>query len=269
MTTSGLLIAVPADTRQFESYLWHAAPGTYLDAIARIGALPVIVPALDDIDPAAVLDRVDGVLLTGSASNVHPERYGEAPTAGHEPYDTRRDALTARLIEGALARGLPLLAICRGHQELNVALGGSLGTEIQELEGRMDHRAPVHPEQDQRFALRHPVRIEEGGRLAAILGGGEVEVNSLHRQAVRELAPRLAVEASAPDGTVEAVSVRDAPGFAFGVQWHPEYWSASDEPSRRLFEAFADACRAYRDARAFPAKAQSAAAQDKASTEDR
>ncbi|MBB3951563.1 gamma-glutamyl-gamma-aminobutyrate hydrolase family protein [Aureimonas jatrophae] len=250
MTTNGLLIAVPADTRQFESYLWHAAPSTYLDALARIGALPVIVPALDGVDLDPALDRVDGVLLTGSASNVHPERYGEAPTPGHEPYDTRRDALTARLIEGALSRGLPLLAICRGHQELNVALGGSLGTEIQEIEGRMDHRAPVHPEQDQRFALRHPVRLTNGGRLATLLGTDEVEVNSLHRQAVRDLAPRLSVEASAPDGTVEAVSVRDAPGFAFGVQWHPEYWSGSDGPSKRLFEAFADACRAYRDLKA-------------------
>lgn len=246
MTTSALLIAVPADTRQFESYLWHAAPSTYLDAIARIGAWPVIVPALDGLDLAAVLDRVDGVLLTGSASNVHPARYNETPTAAHEPFDLRRDALTAGLIEGALARGLPLLAICRGHQELNVALGGSLGTEIQEIEGRMDHRAPVHPEQDARFALRHSVQLTAGGRLAALLDAQEVEVNSLHRQAVRELAPRLAVEASAPDGTVEAVSVRDAPGFAFGVQWHPEYWSASDAPSKRLFDAFAEACRAYR-----------------------
>ncbi|RIY01958.1 gamma-glutamyl-gamma-aminobutyrate hydrolase family protein [Aureimonas flava] len=252
MSHSAPLIAVPADTRVFDNYEWHAAPSTYLAAIAQAsGGVPVIVPAL--VDEAAldvVLDRVDGVLVTGSASNVHPSRYGVAPTAAHEPFDPARDRLTDALIRKALTRGTPLLAICRGHQELNVALGGSLATEIQEFEGRMDHRAPTHPEQDARFALRHPVSVEPGGRLATIVGDGPVEVNSLHRQAIDRLADGLAVEARAPDGTVEAVSVADAKGFALGLQWHPEYWAASDPASRAIFESFGAACRAFRDRRA-------------------
>lgn len=251
MSANGLIIAVPADVRRFENYEWHASPSTYLAAILEVArAVPLIVPALvQEADLDAVLDRVDGVLVTGSASNVHPERYGVAPTPSHEPFDPARDRLTEALIRRSLDRGVPLLAICRGHQELNVALGGSLATEIQEVEGRMDHRAPTHPEQDARFALRHPVAVEPGGRLAAIVGTNEIEVNSLHRQGVDRLAEGLTVEARAPDGTVEAVSVRDAPGFSLGLQWHPEYWASSDPASRAIFESFADACRLYRDAR--------------------
>ncbi len=251
MPDAPILIAVPADTRRFENYEWHAAPSTYLQAIVKAaGGAPVIVPALLD-EPAldAILDRMDGVLVTGSASNVHPSRYGVEPTAAYEPFDPPRDRLTEALIRLALARGIPLLAICRGHQELNVALGGSLATEIQDFEGRMDHRAPTHPEQDARFALRHPVSVEPGGRLAAIVGGASVEVNSLHRQAIDRLADGLAVEARAPDGTVEAVSVPDAKGFALGLQWHPEYWAETDPASRAIFEAFGQACRDYRAAR--------------------
>lgn len=251
MPDAPTLIAVPADTRRFENYEWHAAPGTYLAAISSAaGGVPIIVPALlDEAALGVVLDRVDGVLVTGSASNVHPERYGVEPTVAHEPFDPARDRLTDALIRHSLARGIPLLAICRGHQELNVALGGSLATEIQEFEGRMDHRAPTHPEQDARFALRHPVAVEAGGRLAAIVGADTVEVNSLHRQAIDRLAEGLRVEARAPDGTVEAVSVPDAQGFALGLQWHPEYWANSDAASRAIFAAFGDACRAYRDER--------------------
>nr|WP_210284030.1 gamma-glutamyl-gamma-aminobutyrate hydrolase family protein [Aureimonas phyllosphaerae] len=245
------MIAVPADTRRFENYEWHAAPSTYLTAImATACGVPVIVPALaDEAAVDVVLDRVDGVLVTGSASNVHPSRYGVEPTPAHEPFDPARDRLTETMIRRAIAREIPLLAICRGHQELNVALGGSLATEIQEFEGRMDHRAPSHPEQDGRFALRHPVAVEPGGRLAAIVGTATVEVNSLHRQAIDRLADGLTVEARAPDGTVEAVSVTNAGGFALGLQWHPEYWAASDPASRAIFQAFGEAARQYRRAR--------------------
>ncbi|WP_294643878.1 gamma-glutamyl-gamma-aminobutyrate hydrolase family protein [uncultured Aureimonas sp.] len=251
MPDSATLIAVPADTRRFENYEWHAAPSTYLAAImATAGGVPVIVPALaDEAAVDVVLDRVDGVLVTGSASNVHPSRYGVEPTPAHEPFDPARDRLTETMIRRAIAREIPLLAICRGHQELNVALGGSLATEIQEFEGRMDHRAPTHPEQDGRFALRHPVAVEPGGRLAAIVGAETVEVNSLHRQAIDRLADGLTVEARAPDGTVEAVSVTGADGFALGLQWHPEYWAASDPASRAIFQAFGEAARQYRKAR--------------------
>ncbi|MCW4115819.1 gamma-glutamyl-gamma-aminobutyrate hydrolase family protein [Aurantimonas sp. MSK8Z-1] len=244
------LVAVPADVRSFENYTWHATPDTYLKAAIRVaGVVPVIVPALlPELDLGALLARVDGVLVTGSASNVHPERYGVPASTAHEPFDPERDRLTEALIRGAVEGGLPLLAICRGHQELNVAFGGSLATEIQELEGRMDHRALPHHDQRERFAVRHPVTVAPDGKLAAIVGAGELRVNSLHRQAIDRLADGLVAEASAPDGTVEAVSVTGATAFAFGMQWHPEYWAETDEPSRRIFEAFGAACRQRREA---------------------
>lgn len=241
------LVAVPADLKTFEGYRWHSVAAQYLEAAARIaGVLPVVVPALGgEADYAALLDRVDGVLLTGSRSNVHPALYGVEPTTAHEPFDEARDATTLPLIRETLDRGLPLFAICRGMQELNVALGGSIATEVQELPGRMDHRAPDSTVQDERFAIRHRVDIRPGSRLASIVGTGPVMVNSLHRQALDRLGTGLEVEATADDGIVEAVWLRGA-GFALGVQWHPEYWAGSDPVSRRLFEAFGEAVRAHR-----------------------
>ncbi|ORE98868.1 gamma-glutamyl-gamma-aminobutyrate hydrolase family protein [Aurantimonas sp. 22II-16-19i] len=251
MTAASPLVAVPADIREFQNYRWHASPDTYLKALLRVaGATPVIVPAMaEEIDLAAILDRVDGVMTTGSASNVHPSRYGAEPSPSYEPFDTDRDDLTDRLIREALRRGLPLLAICRGHQELNVAFGGTLATEIQEIDGRMDHRAITHEDQRERYATRHEVAVTAGGLLASIVGTPEIRVNSLHRQAIDRLGEGLTVEASAPDGTVEAISVEGAKGFVLGVQWHPEFWAENDAPSAAIFEAFGAACRAYRDRR--------------------
>lgn len=239
------LVAIAADVREFDNYHWHASPRPYLEAAARVaGATPLIVPALGDaIDIEAVLDRVDGVLLSGSRTNVHPARYGVEPSSAYEPYDEARDSVAIPLIRSTLARGLPLFAICRGMQELNVALGGSIATEIQTLSGRIDHRAPESSEQDARFAIRQTVDVRPGGRLAAILESETIQVNSLHRQALDRLAEPLEIEAEAEDGTVEAVSVRDASNFALGVQWHPEYWARTDAVSRRLFEAFGAALR--------------------------
>ena len=241
------LVLVSPDVRHFQLYDWHAAPQTYLEAVvARAGAMPLILPAFGArIDFDAVLDRVDGVLLTGSRSNVHPSLYGVAATEEMGPFDEARDATTLPLIRRAIERGVPLFGICRGLQELNVALGGSLVSEIQEQAGRMDHRAPVSDSQEARFAIRHPVTVAAGGCLGRIVGATAVEVNSLHRQAIGHLSDRLQIEAVAEDGVIEAVSVKDAPGFTLGVQWHPEFWAASDAPSARLFEAFGAAVRDY------------------------
>lgn len=246
------LVALAADVRHFEGYDWHAAPSTYLDAaIETAGVVPLIVPAFGDaIDIEAILDAVDGVMVSGSKSNVHPARYGAEPSASHEPYDEARDATSIPLITRALERDIPVFAICRGIQELNVALGGSLATEIQEGEGRMDHRAPESTEQNERFAIRHPVKVAPGSCLAQALGDTEtVRVNSLHRQAIDRLGNGLVAEAVADDGTIEAVSVKDTATFAIGVQWHPEYWHREDNVSRRLFEAFGEAVRAHARAR--------------------
>lgn len=245
------LVAVSTDIRQFENYTWHATPNQYLEAaLDAAGVTPVMVPSFGDrLDFDALLDAVDGVLMTGSKSNVHPELYGAEASEENGPYDEARDATTLPLIRAAIDKGVPLLAICRGLQELNVALGGTLDTEIQRIEGRMDHRAPESSDQDERFAIRHEVSIGEGSCLAGIYETPSIMVNSVHRQAIGRLSDRLAGEASAPDGTVEAVSVKDAPGFALGVQWHPEYWAASDPASTRIFEAFGDAVRRHRAGR--------------------
>ncbi|TKT77604.1 gamma-glutamyl-gamma-aminobutyrate hydrolase family protein [Aquamicrobium sp. LC103] len=245
------LVAVSTDVRHFENYKWHAAPHQYLEAaLSGAGVTPVLVPSFGDrLDMDALLASVDGVMVTGSKSNVHPSLYGGNASEANGPYDEERDATTLPLIRLAIERGVPLLAICRGIQELNVALGGTLATEIQEQEGIMDHRAPDSPSQDERFAIRQPVRIQAGTCLAGVFGAGEIKVNSVHRQAVGRLGNRLQVEAVAPDGTVEAVSVIDAPAFAVGVQWHPEYWVSTDDASGRIFRAFGDAVRGHADVR--------------------
>jgi putative glutamine amidotransferase len=241
------LVAVSTDVREFANYNWHAAPQQYLEAaVSAAGVFPVLVPSFGDrLDLDSLLDSVDGVMLTGSKSNVHPSLYGGDASEANGPYDPARDATTLPLIRRAIERGVPLLAICRGIQELNVALGGTLGTEIQEREGVLDHRAPVSDNQDERFAIRQKVTIKPGSCLAGVFGAGDIMVNSVHRQAVDRPGPRLVVEAVAEDGTVEAVSVKDARAFAVGVQWHPEYWANSDDNSARIFRAFGDAVRAH------------------------
>lgn len=241
------LIAVSTDVRQFENYTWHATPQQYLEAVvAGAGAFPVMVPSFGErLDLDALLSAVDGVMLTGSKTNVHPALYGGDSSEANGPYDEARDSTTLPLIRKAIERGVPLLAICRGIQELNVAMGGTLASEIQEREGVLDHRAPVSDDQDERFAIRQKVTIKPGSCLAGVLGAGDIAVNSVHRQAAERLAPKLQIEAVAEDGTVEAVSVKDARAFAVGVQWHPEYWVKSDSVSQKVFRAFGDAVRQH------------------------
>lgn len=241
------IVAVPADVRHFDGTDWHAVQIQYINAAVKVAdVMAFIVPALEaGNDPDALLDRVDGLLVTGSATNVHPSLYGREAREIDGPFDPARDATSLPLIRRAIARAIPVLCICRGIQELNVALGGTLASEIQEQPGIWDHRRPVSPSRDAMYAIRQPVFIKEGSCIARALGTGEVQVNSLHRQAISDIAPRLQVEATAADGTIEAVSVIDAPGYAVGVQWHPEYWAETDTPSRRLFEDFGKAVRAF------------------------
>lgn len=240
------VIGVPCCNRAIGAHPFHIAGGKYVEA-ASVGAdgLPWLIPALGDgLDAEALLDRLDGLLLTGSPSNVHPGRYHDAPdSVDCAPYDEARDATTLPLITGALARGLPLLAICRGFQELNVALGGSLHPRVCEVSGMMDHREPKDAPVDVQYAPRHPVRLVAGGRLAGLAGGAaELMVNSLHGQGVDRLAAGLTVEATAPDGLIEAAAADGHP-FAIGVQWHPE-WRFKDSPfATALFAAFGAAAR--------------------------
>ncbi len=246
------LVLVSSDVRNLDGYAWHAAIDTYLlSAFRAADVTPLILPSFGaDVIDNRLLASVQGVLLTGSRSNVHPSRYGVEPTDKHTPFDDKRDATTFALIEAALEHGIPLLAICRGHQELNVALGGTLDAEVQEFDGRMDHRgAPSDAEIAHRFRRNHAIHLTPGGTLRGILGVDSVMVNSVHRQAIGTLSPGLTVEATADDGTVEAVTVTDAKGFTLGVQWHPEYWTNKgldeDPPSTKIFQAFGQAARAY------------------------
>lgn len=255
------VVAIPADIREIEGNVWQATPNQYVRAAVKGADVMVfLVPALEtgnDFD--GILDRVDGLLVSGSRTNVHPALYGAEAADAAGPFDPARDATSLPLIRRALERGIPLLAICRGIQELNVALGGTLANEIQDQPGMWDHRKPDTPVLDVAYGIRQKVTVREGSCLAAVIGAGDIQVNSLHRQAISQAAPNLAVEAVAEDGTVEAVSVIGAKAFAVGVQWHPEYWVGSDQPSDRLFAAFGKAVRAYAAAR--QATAQRSAAE--------
>jgi len=242
------IVLVPACVNQIGAHPYHTAQLKYVAAVAD-GArcTPLILPALGAAtDFAALLELADGVMLTGSPSNVHPGLYGEALLDPSQPLDPARDATTLPLIHEVLQRRMPLLAICRGFQEVNVALGGSLYQAVHEVPGMADHRESRDDPLDRQYAPSHRVLLDPGGRMAQILGVPEIMVNSLHGQGIHKLAPGLAIEARADDGLVEAFRVADAEGFTLAVQWHPE-WRFSDNPdSVKLFNAFGDACRAYR-----------------------
>lgn len=249
------LIGLPACSKQIGDQIHHTIGDKYVRAVAEASeAVPLVFPALAGrSETASILDGLDGIVLTGSPSNVHPSRYGRAPSPEAEPYDEARDATTLPLIRAALAQGLPLLAICRGFQELNVALGGTLHARVHELPGRMDHRRPQHEDLDVQYGPRHSVRFLTGGAFEAIAGSAEIEINSLHWQAIDRPAEGLVVEGSAPDGTIEAVRVADARAFALGVQWHPEYKALENDFSTKLFKAFGAAARRRAATRRQPA----------------
>ncbi len=217
------------------------------------GCMPLLIPA----DPRfvsveALLERCDGFLLTGGRPNVHPENYGEAATEAHGDFDRARDAIVLPLVRACVESGQPFLGICRGFQEVNVAMGGSLYPEIRDLPGRDNHRMPPDGTLEEKFALRHCVEFTEGGVFHDLMGAPKVMTNSLHGQGIKTAGTRVVIEGYAPDGTPEATYIKDAPGFTLAVQWHPEWDAANDPVSRPLFQAFGDAVRiwaATRDAR--------------------
>ena len=228
-----------------------------LRAVAETaGALPLIFAGTPEItDIGALLDTVDGILLTGARANVHPSRFGHDEHPSSEPYDEARDALALALVETCVARGVPLFGLCRGFQEMNVAFGGSLHPEIRELPGRMNHRAlrlengEINPDPKVIYAERHEVRLTPGGVFANLLGAETIRVNSLHGQGILEPGRRVVVEGVAEDGTIEAIRIADAGGFALGVQWHAEHMADGNPVNRKLFEAFGAALVEYRRAR--------------------
>jgi putative glutamine amidotransferase len=240
-------VLIPACNRLVGQHPFHIAGKKYIDAVRLAGGLPLIVPYVDPTEIDELLDHADGVLLTGSPSNVHPSHFGEEVHDATLPLDQDRDAWTLPLIPRALARGIPLFAICRGFQEANVALGGSLYQAVQEVPGQRDHRGITDKTPDDQYDFAHEVIVEPGGTLASIVEQLEFQVNTAHGQGVKQLAPGLRIEARAPDGLVEAFSMPSGAGFNLCVQWHPEWKAASNPISMRLFKAFGTACQTYRD----------------------
>jgi len=239
------VVGIPADRRQLDPHPFHMVGEKYATAV-RDGAdaIPFLIPALgDSVDAATVLQHVDGILLTGSPSNVEPHHYdGEASRPGtlHDPH---RDETTLPMIELALEVGVPVFAVCRGFQELNVVLGGSLHQHVHEVEGYHIHRENPDDPLEVQYGPSHEIHLVEGGMLRDLAGTDTVTVNSLHSQGVARLADGVTVEAVADDGLIEGFCVDGAKNFALAVQWHPEWHVAEDKFSMAIFKAFGDACR--------------------------
>ncbi len=230
-----------------DSYEVHAGGAMNSEAVAQVAqALPLLIPADPNlVTVAELLDVCDGFLFTGGRPNVHPEEYGENPTEAHGAFDRCRDAIALPLIRALVERGQPFLGVCRGFQEVNVAMGGTLYPEIRDLPGRMNHRMPPDGTLEEKFALRHMVSFTPGGPFARLFGAEKVMTNTLHGQGIKTAGSRIVIDGYAPDGTPEALYVKDAPGFTLSVQWHPEYRAACDPASRALFTAFGKAVRAW------------------------
>lgn len=241
------VVLVPSCNRMLGHHPYYIAGKKYVEAVRLAGCLALTVPSAPEIDVDELLDLADGVLLPGSPSNVNPSHFGEDVLDPSLPLDADRDGLTLPLIRRAIARGVPVMAICRGLQEVNVALGGSLHQAVHVLPEHQDHREDDTLSVDHQYGPAHPIAVQPGGLLARILGPGEVMVNSLHGQGVRQLAPGLRAEARAPDGLIEAFSTEDGASFLLAVQWHPEWKAAGNPVSQRIFAAFGAACQDYRD----------------------
>jgi len=240
------VVLVPACNRQLGHHPFHIAGKKYVDFVRLAGCLPLVVPNALAAEIETLLALADGVLLTGSPSNVHPSHFDEGVHNPELPLDVERDAWTLPFIPKVLAHGLPLFAICRGTQETNVALGGSLYQAVQEVAGLADHRAPGDASAELQYGPAHEVDVMPGCVLPRILDRQRFRVNSVHGQGVNRLARDLHVEARAPDGLIEAFSIPKAVGFNLCVQWHPE-WQAADNPvSLQLAQAFGQACREHR-----------------------
>jgi putative glutamine amidotransferase len=249
-------ILIACDVKQAGIHPFHGVGEKYINAVAHgADAWPLLLPALgpgtdlesleQHVDLDALLGGVDGVFLPGSVSNVAPERYGGPPDAGLLR-DPQRDALALPLIERVMALRVPLFAVCRGLQELNVTLGGTLHPRLHEVSPFDDHREDPDAAREDQYVHAHPVMLRRGGMLERLLGTSEIQVNSLHGQGIAKLAPGLVVEGVAPDGVVEAVSCASHPGFLIGVQWHPEWRFREDPVSVALFRAFGEAAAARR-----------------------
>jgi putative glutamine amidotransferase len=247
MSSSRPVIVIPADRPRIGGHPFHGVGEKYVMAIIQgADALPLLLPALGpELDFEALLAQVDGVLFTGSPSNVEPHHYAGPPSAPGTLHDPHRDATTLPLIRRAIDAGVPVLGICRGFQEMNVAFGGTLHQRVQEVPGFMDHRDDESQPLERQYGPAHDVQLVPGGLLHALSGAERIRVNSLHSQGVDRLGAGLDVEARAPDGLIEAFRVRDARAFALAVQWHPEWEMRANPLSSSIFGTFGAAAREH------------------------
>jgi putative glutamine amidotransferase len=238
------LVGLPTDRKEIGPHPFLAVGEKYVRAVVDgAGALPILLPALQPALPLErLLEQVDGILLTGSVSNIEPHHYGDEPSYEGNLHDPARDANSLPMVTLAMERGVPLLALCRGFQEVNVALGGSLYQKVHEQPGFLDHRENLGDPLDRQYAPAHVVTFNPGGLLAGIAGAPSARVNSLHGQGIARLGKGLKVEAVAPDGLIEAFR-HEGPGFLLGVQWHPEWRVTENKFYLGIFKAFGDACR--------------------------
>jgi putative glutamine amidotransferase len=245
MTLRRPVIGLPADRRMLDKHPFHAVGEKYILAVLEgAGALPLLIPALGPtLDLDELLVHLDGIVFTGSASNVEPQHYRGHASAPGTLHDPERDDTTLPLIPRAIDAGVPVLGICRGFQEMNVAFGGTLLQKVHEVEGYLDHRDDESAPLEEQYGPAHDVVLEPGGLLRGLAGHDRIRVNSLHSQGIERLGAGLAIEARAPDGLIEAFRVSAAPRFALAVQWHPEWQVMSNSFSRALFAAFGAASR--------------------------
>ena len=237
------LIGIPADRRMVGHHPFHMVGEKYARAVIdAAGAAPLLIPSLaEELGFGELIERLDGLLFTGSPSNVEPRHYDGPPSAPGTLHDPARDATTLPLIRHAVDAGLPVFGICRGFQEMNVAFGGTLHQKLHEVPGLLDHRDDETQPLEVQYGPAHEVTLEPGGLLRSLADGDRIRVNSLHSQGIERLGPPLAVEARAPDGVIEAFRVRAATSFALAVQWHPEWKVMANPFSRALFAAFGKA----------------------------
>ena len=242
------MIGVISDRRMVGAHAFHMVGEKYLQALVDgADAYPVAIPSLaEGFDVLDILDRLDGLFLTGSPSNVEPHHYLGEPSRAGTWHDPERDAAALALIPAAIRAGMPLFAVCRGFQEMNVAFGGSLHPYVHEVPGYHMHKENADDSLDVQYAASHRVDFVRGGMLERITGERQARVNSLHSQGVNRLGEGLQVEATADDGLVEAFTVTGSPGFTLAVQWHPEWKLASNPISAAIYRAYGDACRQYR-----------------------
>ncbi len=235
------IIGIIADSVYKDNMRLSSTGKKYIEGLTSVtNVTPIIIPSQAGLDITPYLELIDGLMLTGSLSNIHPSHYGQVPLEMHAPYDEIRDQTAFAFVHGCLANAIPMIGVCRGFQELTVALGSRLTPAVHEIDGRFDHRAPETLDRDIKHAPRHLVHFTKDGLFEKWTGKTSFKVNSLHRQAVDKLATCFQVEAVCEDGTIEGVSLKGAKAFTVGVQWHPEFKAQENLFAKAFFRAFED-----------------------------